>query len=219
METFLALTARTISVYEWLRRAVFAAPLLILSSIGYGAPVLQSLAPLANDFTYGLGLDFTVVTGTGFADVTAQLAAVDLLIPSPGNSTSGCEAADFAGFPAGDIALIQRGTCAFADKVSNAVAAGAVGVLLFNEGNSPGRVDAEFFTMAPASFLTTPVFFASFPVGDTLRNGFLNGPTGYIVRMKLAPDDLVAAVPEPATLALLGVALAGVGFARRGKLR
>ena len=38
---------------------------------------------------------------------------------------SGCEAADFAGFPAGNIALMQRGTCDFAVKVVNAQTAGA----------------------------------------------------------------------------------------------
>ena len=54
------------------------------------------------------------------------------------------------GSSAGNIALIQRGTCTFAQKVANAEAAGAVGVVIFNEGN-PGRtglftgslVDAE----------------------------------------------------------------------------
>ena len=34
-------------------------------------------------------------------------------LPPTGGSTSGCEAADFAGFFAGNIALIQRGTCTF----------------------------------------------------------------------------------------------------------
>ena len=45
--------------------------------------------------------------------------------------------ADFAGFPAGKIALIQRGTCNFGVKVVNAQNAGAAGVLIFNEGQ-PG---------------------------------------------------------------------------------
>ena len=51
-------------------------------------------------------------------------------------STSGCETADFAGFPAGNIALIQRGTCTFELKAENAAAAGAVGVIFFNQGNT-----------------------------------------------------------------------------------
>ena len=52
----------------------------------------------------------TSVTG----DVTAQVFAVDLRLPSTGGSTSGCEPADFAGFVVGAIALMQRGTCNFA---------------------------------------------------------------------------------------------------------
>ena len=41
------------------------------------------------------------------------------------SSTSGCEAADFAGFTAGNIALIQRGTCSLRIEADNAAAAGA----------------------------------------------------------------------------------------------
>ena len=36
---------------------------------------------------------------------------------------------------AGKIALIQRGTCTFRVKADNATAAGAIGVVIFNEGN------------------------------------------------------------------------------------
>ena len=58
----------------------------------------------------------------------------------PGNtSTSGCEASDFAGFPAGNIALLQRGTCTFEIKAENAAAAGAVGIVIFNQGNTTRR--------------------------------------------------------------------------------
>ena len=66
------------------------------------------------------------------------MTAVDLQL-GPGNtSTSGCEAADFAGFPAGNIALIQRGTtCTFAQKGNNADAADASAIIFFNQGNNP----------------------------------------------------------------------------------
>ena len=61
--------------------------------------------------------------------------AVDLRIPSTGGSTSGCEAADFAGFPAGAIALVQRGTCDFVVKVAERDRRGASAVVIMNEGN------------------------------------------------------------------------------------
>ena len=38
---------------------------------------------------------------------------------------TGCNAGDFAGFPAGNIALISRGACTFAAKATNAYNAGA----------------------------------------------------------------------------------------------
>ena len=46
---------------------------------------------------------------------------------------------DFAGFPAGSIALVQRGGCTFAVKAHNAEAAGAEAVIIFNQGNTPDR--------------------------------------------------------------------------------
>ena len=73
----------------------------------------------------------------------APLQPVDVnLDPDPADriSTSGCEDADFAGFAAGDVALVQRGTCTFAEKAVNAQEAGASGVVVFNQGNDPGRV-------------------------------------------------------------------------------
>ena len=68
--------------------------------------------------------------------MTAAVTAVDLQLGLGNTSTSGCEAADFAGFPAGNIALLQRGTCTFELKAENAAAAGAVGIVIFNQGNT-----------------------------------------------------------------------------------
>ena len=48
----------------------------------------------------------------------------------------GCQPEDFAEFPEGHVALIERGHCTFAQKYENAVDAGAAGVIIFNE--SPG---------------------------------------------------------------------------------
>ena len=87
-------------------------------------------------FVDGVELDYAVFDGTGMGDVSGPLVAVDVTIP-PGaenSSTSGCQASDFDGFPEGAVALIQRGSCTFSDKALNAEAAGAVGVIVFNEG-------------------------------------------------------------------------------------
>jgi minor extracellular serine protease Vpr len=46
----------------------------------------------------------------------------------------GCAADDFAGFTAGNVAVVQRGICPFADKYANAVAVGATGIIIYNNG-------------------------------------------------------------------------------------
>src|SRR5206468_1650611 len=98
-------------------------------------------------------------------DVTAAVQAVDLTLPpSPApSSTSGCEAADFAGFTAGNIALVQRGTCDFEVKARNAQAAGAGGVIVFNEGQ-PGRTATLQGTLGRPG-VTIPTVGTSFAVG------------------------------------------------------
>ena len=70
---------------------------------------------------------------------------------------------------AGRIALIQRGTCNFGVKVLNAQAAGASGVIIFNEGN-PGRTGVSRGSLVDAHgnpFIPTiPVAFTSFDIGQ-----------------------------------------------------
>ena len=88
------------------------------------------------------------------------------LIPAASN--------DFASFPAGAIALIQRGGCSFALKVANAQTAGADAVILFNQGDTPARsVTLTNITAVPpaGSAFTTigiPVVGTSFAAGELL---------------------------------------------------
>jgi Zn-dependent M28 family amino/carboxypeptidase len=147
-------------------------------------PTFQQISPSPRTFVDGV--DYGTMQYSGSGDVTAPLVAVDLVLPPPpgpgNNNTSGCEAADFAGFPAGAIALMQRGTCTFRIKAENALAAGAVAVVIFNEGQV-GRTTGLFGTLGAPPF-SMPVLSASFQVGDSLRNGVLNGPTGVTVRVR-----------------------------------
>ncbi len=68
----------------------------------------------------------------------------------------GCAAADFAGFPAGNIALISRGACPFALKATNAAAAGAIGVVIYNNvaGDLNGTLGSTFTLDLPVTGIT-----------------------------------------------------------------
>jgi Zn-dependent M28 family amino/carboxypeptidase len=143
-----------------------------------------SVLSVVGGTSYANGFQFTTPTSLAPADsgdVTAPLYAVDLKIPSTGGSTSGCEAADFVGFPSGAIALMQRGTCDFVVKIGNAIAAGASAVVLFNEGNDPTRQGL----FNPATIGDLPVLAATFAVGSELANGVVSGSTGRTVRVKV----------------------------------
>ena len=159
-------------------------------------PILDPTSPDLPPYTPGdtADDDFSTMDYSGSGDVTAELQAVGgIIIPSPGGSTSGCSAEDFAGFEAGNIALIQRGSCDFRVKVENAEAAGAVGVVIFNEGNvvpDDDRVGNLFGTLDPPQ-VDIPVVGTSFEVGEDLYNRLQVGP----VTLRLAVDARV----EPRT--------------------
>ncbi|GAA3932636.1 aminopeptidase PaaP [Actinomadura viridis] len=141
------------------------------------SPEAKTYAPTPPDGST-LG-DFATMTYSGSGDVTGTIQAVDLTLPpspEPG-STSGCEASDFAGFTAGNIALVQRGTCDFEIKARNAQAAGASGVIIFNEGQ-PGRTATLQGTLNQPG-VTIPTVGVSFAVGEDLAS-----PAGTVVRLK-----------------------------------
>jgi Zn-dependent M28 family amino/carboxypeptidase len=155
--------------------------------------LLRQLTPV--DALYETGS----FTNSGFGDVTAPVVPVDLSLTTPAASTSGCqgdftEAAvgapivpdpggpnDFDGFTPGSIALIQRGTCSFALKVTNAASAGATAVIIFNQG-TPDRLPLIVGTVAPAT-PTIPV------VGASFANGVALSQPGSTARVRvIAPE-------------------------------
>lgn len=114
------------------------------------------------------GKDFNVMSYSGSGITTAKVSGVDIQLGLGNTSTSGCEAEDFAGFPAGNIALIQRGTCPFGQKVANAQAAGASGVVLFNQGNATDRVDLFNGTLSEGTSNKIPAFAVSYQFAEKL---------------------------------------------------
>jgi Zn-dependent M28 family amino/carboxypeptidase len=146
------------------------------------APVLEQVSPTSKSYVAGSAADDNSPSVDFIAfehSPTKSLSNVkvvptnDVTIPSPGGTTSGCEASDFPAATSGAVALIQRGTCGFTLKLQNAVGAGAVGVILFNEGDTAGRRNALFRSADPGYSL--PAVLSSFAVGQELYNAYEAG--------------------------------------------
>ena len=162
------------------------------------APEFERVSP--DPRVYEEGTDFYTAEYSGSGDVTADLQAVDLSLP-PGaddnTSTSGCEAEDFTGFVAGNIALVQRGSCDFAVKAANAFDAGAVGVIIFNEGQE-GRTETLSATLGDEFSDDIPVVGTSFEIGNELATLLKSGPvsislkTDTEIRLDVPTSNLIA---------------------------
>ncbi|ASP38195.1 aminopeptidase [Bacterioplanes sanyensis] len=128
-----------------------------------GDGVLEATGPEPS--TYVFDQDFTYFSQTTGGDVTAPVTAVDVQLGAGNTSSSGCEADDFAAFPAGHIALLQRGSCAFQTKAENAAAAGASAVIIFNQGDSDDRKDLLDATLGDGYSGGIPALFATYDNG------------------------------------------------------
>ncbi|HEX6247587.1 MAG TPA: M28 family metallopeptidase [Nocardioidaceae bacterium] len=134
--------------------------------ISLSAPVVEQVAPPPTG-----PIENTIFSYSGSGDVTAPVTA---LAAAPADATPGCDAADFAGFPAGNIALIERGACTFAIKATNAYNAGAAAVVIYNNG--PGTING---TLGNAFTLDLPVTSVTQAVGQQLA-----ATPGLILRVK-----------------------------------
>ncbi len=108
----------------------------------------------------------SIMSYSGSGDVTAAVSTVSAI--------TGCNAADFAGFPVGNIALISRGACTFAAKATNAYNAGASGVVIYN--NIPGVLNG---TLSNTFTLDIPVTAVTQDVGQALA-----ATAGLVMRLK-----------------------------------
>jgi Zn-dependent M28 family amino/carboxypeptidase len=140
-------------------------------------------APNAETYSMGFdeGDDFFPMDYSGAGDFTRRLVPTNDILErpagaefTPGGSTSGCEAGDYPAAVSGNIALVQRGTCPFRQKADTAFAAGAVAVVIYNEGNDDPS-DDRFGVIAgtlspPVSQDEIPVIGISFALGEELFN-------------------------------------------------
>lgn len=164
-------------------------------------PVFERVSP--DPTVYVHEEDFFTAEYSGSGDVTAPLQAVDLVLPpdpSANTSNSGCEPEDFAGFVAGNIALVQRGTCDFSVKAANAFDAGATGVIIFNEGQE-GRQETLNPTLGDQFSDPLPVVGTSFEIGNELAALLAGGEviirlmTDTLIELDVPTTNLIAETP------------------------
>ena len=163
--------------------------------IQLGPSTLEQVAPATA--TYVEGSDYTLMSQTDAGDVNGTVTAVDLQLGLGNSSTSGCEAADFTGFPAGNIALIQRGACTFQLKAENAAAAGAVGAIIFNQGNTSGRLNLINGTLGSAYSGGIPVMFSTYGRGEqwSMTPGLVLHMIVDVFRGVAVADNVIAETP------------------------
>ncbi|WP_225408769.1 myxosortase-dependent M36 family metallopeptidase [Stigmatella hybrida] len=132
--------------------------------------------PIAGEYTPGVA---------DFGPTAFSVSGNVVLVQDAGGAspTDGCET-PFANAAAvaGNIALLDRGTCAFAVKALNAQAAGAIGVLIAN--NAPGAAPGLGGT-DPA--ITTPTLSLSQADGATLKGALSGGPVSVVMFREAAP--------------------------------
>ena len=179
---------------------------------------LERVSPQPRVYTPGEEVVTFEFSGSG--SVTGAVVPVDTQVPAPATPgvTSGCEASDFAGFTAGSIALVQRGTCTFEIKATNAQAAGASAVIIFNEGQ-PGRTEpfagglgrpftipvvgvsyadgAELVGLAAAGPVTVKVTTDTFSEDRTTRNVIAETPGGRADNVVMAGGHLDSVLEGP----------------------
>lgn len=171
---------------------------------------LQQTAPART--VYAVLRDHRPLAYSGTGSVTAPVTAVDLNLGGDRTTTSACEASDFTGFPRGTIALVQRGTCAFAEKVGHAVAAGASAVIVLNQGNDPSRLDLFSGTLGRQA--SVPVVATTFDLGAgwaaTASTTLLLAVDSTVSRV--TTENLIADTPTGATerTVVVGAHLDGV---------
>jgi Zn-dependent M28 family amino/carboxypeptidase len=156
-------------------------------------PFFRELAPaeLSVESLEDQAGDIDVATFTYSADGTIigrVIPTNDIVIrpTTDRSSTSGCELADFPPAPSDPaIALIQRGTCTFEEKVRNAERAGYEAVIIFNEGQ-PDRQERLEGTLGNPQNM--PAIGISFADGQALFEDTQAGPVSARVKTSTEND-------------------------------
>lgn len=132
-----------------------------------GPPELRVLSPGGKELEAGVDFAPLYYSQAGLAVGTVVPVDVRLDAAMP---TSGCESSDFADFPVGSIALVQRSNCFSRDQAANAEKAGAAGLILFPQEEVPGN-PLVVTTLTPTAGVSIPAIGTTYSVGVSLAEG------------------------------------------------
>ncbi|MEO8520431.1 MAG: PA domain-containing protein [Acidobacteriota bacterium] len=159
-----------------------------------GTPLLRITTPvsLAGIYAVGAAAFGPALTQAGLSgSIVSALDAADGAGPS---TTDGCSAITNPGQVAGNIALVDRGTCGFVVKVKNAQNAGAIAVVVAD--NAAGGPPAGLGGVDPT--ITIPSVRITLADGNAVKAQLASGVAG-----TLGLDMLVRAGADEAGKALL----------------
>ncbi len=130
-------------------------------TVAHRSPWVLSTAATTHNRKFTHEVNFSNPLYQGITTLAGEIpftsAVVDKAVIYSGEDLGnelGCNAFP-AGFFANSIALIKRGTCPFTDKINNAAAAGALGVLIFTDNRAPGAMSVSGTTI-PGVMLDIP---------------------------------------------------------------
>lgn len=156
-----------------------------------GVPWITSVGAAQDDQVIGTGVavsspvsiadNYLGFEGTGPVRLADTGDITNSVIPAiPHN---GCNPLTNGADMTGNIALVIRGACSFSSKYSNAAAAGAIAIVVYNDGTGPTRLDP--ISMGGLGSATIPGVMIGFVNGD-LINTTANG--GEIVTATVGPN-------------------------------
>jgi uncharacterized repeat protein (TIGR01451 family) len=163
------------------------------SGIGGAVLVVNTPAGIAGNYAASAANSFAPTPAPAPTGQTASIVLAQDPADGAGPlTTDGCSAFTNAAAVAGNIALVDRGTCGFQIKANNAQAAGAIGVIIAN------NVAGDPNLIALGATGTTPVTVPTIMISQADRN------------------TIVANLPVNATLGAATAADTVAGFSSRG---
>ncbi|CAF0978208.1 unnamed protein product [Adineta ricciae] len=149
--------------------------------------LISSINGVVTNYTYSNDLSAADFYHIQFS-IAANFASFQQISVIPGVGCSDDEWSKASVSPAGKVALVKRGICAFSDKGALAAKYNVQALLIYNDGASPDRISPIAIGLGQQNNL--PALFLSYPVGQALADAALNTSSNTGVRLIINVENL-----------------------------